>query len=86
MSGRGELLSHFNSAALEPTAAEVLSAFEQCVSKARLRPSMLSIDTQSAVKGVARVLKGVGIAVGYYPPPSPEETELINKMQPPTFH
>jgi hypothetical protein len=76
-------MTHFNSAALDPTAAEVLDAFEGAVLRHGVRPTTVGIDAQSAVKGAARLLAHAGISVGYYPPPSAEERELIEAARPP---
>ncbi len=83
MGGMGGCRHMFKTAALEPTPAELLDAFDAAVRGAGVRPTMLSVDAKSAVRGVERVLKRAGITVGYYPPPSPEEAAAIRAAAPP---
>jgi hypothetical protein len=80
LSQSGELMGHFNTVALVPTAAEVLAALERCVRQARVRPAMLALDCRETVAGVKRLLRSAGVEAGFYPAPSPEETAGINAV------
>jgi hypothetical protein len=81
MSAAGMALGPFSSAALEPTADELLSALGGIAVRARKRPLCVLVDAQDAVAGVRRVLEQAGIQVVFYPPPSNEEVESIQNLR-----
>ena len=59
-------------AALDPTAAELLQIVADRATDVGRRPAILCVDCAAAVAGVAAALRGL-IEVQYYPPPSAEE-------------
>ena len=59
-------------AALDPTAAELLQIVADRAADVGRRPAILCVDCAAAVAGVAAALRGL-IEVHYYPPPSAEE-------------
>lgn len=68
---------------LKPTVDEYLCALETGVCgpsvRSKWRPYSFAVDEQSVVQELRQVLKPVGIAVGYYPPPSVEELATMGK-------
>lgn len=70
----------FRTAALDPTAAEMLRAVQDAARGRGRRPTMLAIDSKPCVAEVASVLVHAHFTVGYYPPPSEEELDVVTRM------
>ncbi len=67
---------------LEPTGDEVADALAKALTEAGRTPVHLSCDSALAVSRLRRLVHPTGVLIGFYAPPSPEETHLINSVLP----
>ena len=81
LSPTGAMLGPFASAALEPTADELLRAVRDAAARAGRRPRCVMVDAQAAVPGLRRALERADVEVVYYPPPSDEEVESLRGLR-----
>ena len=74
MAGDGSIIGGpVTTAALDPTAVELLQFVAANCTREGQRPRSVHTDCVHAVKGMKTALSEMGITVRYYPPPSSEE-------------
>jgi hypothetical protein len=71
-------VSQMCTAALAPTAVEIMNGLREAAAVVRAVPSVVAIDHEQIVAPLRVLLGPLSIHVGYYPPPSEEEAAMTN--------